>query len=108
MITNRKRLNEELYAIHPALSRIFYDFKKKYSQFRLIDLEAIICTMPLTIDEFTRLAETQVKAKKELLIKNWLQECSKTVSDSKDSIEAIMPINDEVIKKGNTSFNTII
>lgn len=96
MLRNRLSLSRELYATHPALTRIFYEFKSKYVKFRLIDLDAIVNTMPITIDEFTQLVETQVKARKQHLFDNWLRECSNAVADYRDSIEAMVASTNEV------------
>jgi dynein heavy chain len=97
IIQTRTFLNNELYVIHPALTKIFYDFKANYNKFRLIDMPTLRNSMPLTIDEFTSLVEAQVAANKGLLATNWLNECSNTISSWKESIEVIIHSRDDVI-----------
>lgn len=92
----RAYLAHELFAIHLSLQNILSEFHAKYSKFRLIDIKHMKSIMPLTLDEFIKYINNEVYEKSKLLLSTWHQGCADIIVTHRESIENLMPSDDQV------------
>ena len=70
-------------------------FTFRYSDFRLINVEELVLSMPLTMVEFSRLVSESSSKAVQHLKEVWIPTCAKLISDKRENVEAWMP-QDEV------------
>lgn len=75
---------------------MFYDFNTNYSNFRMVDLQSIKPKMPMTVLDLKLIILDELNINKKFLVENWLRECTEIISLNKQSIESLMPQNNEV------------
>ena len=97
MKSAREFLLLQLFAIHPSVQKIFYNFQTKYREFRIINLETVKSKMPITVQEFKQNILEQIENNKKYLIENWIRETANIIEEYKESIDNLPPSDfDEV------------
>ncbi|XP_022099330.1 dynein heavy chain 3, axonemal-like isoform X3 [Acanthaster planci] len=87
----------QLYITHPVMTSILYLWETKYFSFRLIDTSGLKEVMPLSMDAFLGHVKASSLRGREVLLNDWIADCSAIVERNRDEIERWMP-NDEVAR----------
>lgn len=93
----REYLKLHLFRVHPSLKEITEDFFSAYDSFRMIDLEALKSSMPLTLPEFKLKICEQIKSKKETVINKWLQSCAFKINEYQGVVEDLVTYNSDLV-----------
>lgn len=75
------------------IHKIYFDFNKKYFNFRLIDLDELKKLMPLSINEFYKRVEQKIIENKNILNSEWINDCKNLLLQNKNNIEAMVSVN---------------
>ena len=68
-----------------------------YSSLRLLDVPHIYSLMPLTVDELEAEIKRSSSKVKHFLTTHWIEECSQIVRENRESVEAVVRNENEVI-----------
>ena len=99
-IDNKLFFQLRCFNFNPAMQKIVNSFTDKYSRFRTIDLSEIRSAMPLTLVEFGKLILEQLTQSREMLKREWLQECADILYYEREQIENLAANFSQVNKYG--------
>ncbi|KAM4676017.1 dynein axonemal heavy chain 3-like [Discoglossus pictus] len=96
---SRSKLKNSLYITQPIMPAILLDFYTKYASFRLIDIDNLLDVVPMMLDQLVNHMSSIIKKRSQKLQESWLKECCDIVTKNRDTIELIMPQDDEGLRR---------
>nr|XP_026694595.1 dynein heavy chain 3, axonemal isoform X2 [Ciona intestinalis] len=84
----RGQIRNQLFINHPVNLKILQNWKVKYDDFRLVNIDKLYPRMPFTIEEFVKEFQISCNNAAEHLRVVWLQECADIVQDNKPEVES--------------------
>ncbi|XP_078481764.1 uncharacterized protein LOC113475134 [Ciona intestinalis] len=84
----RGQIRNQLFINHPVNLKILQNWKVKYDDFRLVNIDKLYSKMPFTIEEFVKEFQISCNNAAEHLRIVWLQECADIVQDNKPEVES--------------------
>ncbi|XP_031754732.1 dynein heavy chain 3, axonemal [Xenopus tropicalis] len=95
----RSKLKSRLHITHPIMPAILLNFYSKYEGFRLVNIDNVLDTAPMMLDNFVNYICHVAKDKSELLQELWIKDCCDIVNRNRENIETIMPQDDEGLRR---------
>jgi hypothetical protein len=86
-----------LFIIDPILFKIFFDFNKKYHNFKLLDVYEFESLMPISFIDFKNKSIKTLNSNINYLVDNWIKECVDLILENRASIENLVIYNNQVI-----------
>ena len=73
-----------------------HSFSCRYGSLRLIDIPGVRASAPITMQEFKDHVIASSSSGRDVLLKQWMSEACDLISDLRDDVEALMPMDNEV------------
>ncbi|MEE6480199.1 hypothetical protein FKM82_012486 [Ascaphus truei] len=93
------KLKNSLHVTHPIMPTILLNFYAKYTTFRLVDVDNLLNIVPVMLDQLVNHMVFLAKKRSEILRESWLKDCCDIVNGNRDSLEAVMPQDDERLRR---------
>ncbi|RMX56942.1 hypothetical protein pdam_00011068, partial [Pocillopora damicornis] len=108
VITSREYLENNLFVTHVVQRELLYLWESNYSDLRLIDIQSLKESLPLTITELRKNTHKATQKGIKRLLDGWIPSCVKIISDRRDDIEEWMP-EDEIsrVEKMDHFFSSV-